>query len=187
VDSEAYAVERLIFQGQPLGENMKMNCAQSIRNRRDPDTRSPSGVESGGQKASKGLTALVVDDNPAILKLASAMLKKIGYNVHAVGEGTEALFHFHSSPCDLVLTDYELPAINGYQLGRKVKSECPGTRVVIMTGLYRSSVTGLMGDKNIDGWLFKPFYLNELKTLLERVGLPGGAVAESSSVAQTQT
>jgi hypothetical protein len=32
-------------------------------------------------------------------------------------------------------------------------------------------VTGLMSDGSIDGWLFKPFNLSELQTLLERVGL----------------
>jgi len=125
------------------------------------------------------LTALVVDDSPSTLKLAAAMLKKLGYEVRTAGEGAEALFHFHNSPCELVLTDYEMPAINGYQLGRKIKSKAPEIRVVIMTGLGRAAVAGLISDETIDGWLFKPFYLEELKTLLERVGLSGSAAVES--------
>jgi CheY-like chemotaxis protein len=82
-----------------------------------------------------------------------------------------------------VLSDYEMPAINGYQLGRKIKSKVPQIRVVIMTGLDRAAVAGLMSDESIDGWLFKPFYLEELQALLEHVGLPGSAAAESKSIA----
>jgi len=138
---------------------------------------------SANRKITNGLTALVVDDSPSTLKLTAAMLIKLGYAVHTAGEGAEALFHFHSSPCELVLTDYEMPAINGYQLGRKVKGQFPESRVVIMTGLGRAVVSGMMCDKSIDGWLFKPFDLEELQTLLEQVGLPGNAAAEPPSIA----
>lgn len=137
---------------------------------------------SARQKTTPGLTALAVDDNPVMLEMAAGMLKELGYEVSTTGEGAEALFHFHSSPCDLVLTDYEIPAINGYQLGRKIKSQYPGTRVVVTTGLCRAAMAGLMSDEGIDGWLFKPFQLEELKALLERVGLPGSAAAESRSI-----
>lgn len=119
------------------------------------------------------MAALVVDDDPVMLELAAAMLEKIGYKVHAAGEGAQALLDFSKAPCDLVLTDFQMPAINGYQLGRKIKSQYPGTRVVIMTGLSRTAMSELMSDSCIDGWLFKPFDLAELLILLERVGLPG--------------
>ena len=82
-----------------------------------------------------------------------------------------------------MVSDYEMPAINGYQLGRRIKSQYPGTRVLIMTGLCRAAVTGLISDDSIDGWLFKPFYLEDLKTLLVRVGLPASAAAVSPSIA----
>jgi len=159
-----------------------MNCAQTTRYGADLDTQRHSPAASGDRIITNGLTALVVDDSPGMLKLTAAMLKQLGYEVRTAGEGAEALFHFHTSPCELVLTDYEMPAINGYQLGRKVKSRFPGSRVVIMTGLGRAAVAGLMNDESIDGWLFKPFCLEELKTMLEQVGLPGSAAAESPSI-----
>jgi CheY-like chemotaxis protein len=160
-----------------------MNCAQNNRYGTGFDTQIRNPGASGNCKITNGLTALVVDDDPGMLKLAARMLKELGYEVHMASEGAEALFHFHSSPCKLVLTDYEMPAINGYQLGRKIKSKVPQIRVVIMTGLDRAAVAGLMSDESIDGWLFKPFYLEELETLLEQVGLPGSAAAESKSIA----
>jgi CheY-like chemotaxis protein len=162
-----------------------MNCAQFSRDGTRLNSQIDSPGADGNRKSTNGLTALVVDDNPGALKLAAAMLKKLGFEVRTASEGAEAIFHFANSPCDLLLTDYEMPAINGYQLGRKIKSQDPGTRVVVMTGLSRAAVIGLMSDQGIDGWLFKPFYLEELKTLLERVGLSVSTAAESPSTAYT--
>jgi len=159
-----------------------MNGSQSTRPRgaSAPEVRT-SGT-GGRRKNTLGLTALVVDDNPAMLKQTAGMLEDLGYCVYTAAEGSEALFHFQSSPCELLLTGYEMPAINGFQLGRKVKFQFPGTRVVIMTGLRRAAVAGLMSDKGIDGWLFKPFYLEELNALLSQVGLPCGTSVESRSI-----
>jgi CheY-like chemotaxis protein len=149
-----------------------MNCAQSTRHGRESDTPRCDVGAGGNRAAAHGLAALVVDDDPSSLKLSAAMLNRIGYAVRKAAEGMQALFDLSGAPCELVLTDYEMPGINGYQLGRKIKSQHPATRVVIMTGLSRHAVAGMMSDVSIDGWLFKPFDQAELKTMLERVGLP---------------
>ena len=149
-----------------------MKYVQTSRDGMNSGSRRPVTRTGGNRTAVHGLKALVVDDDPAALKLAAAMLGKIGFVVRTAGEGVQVLSDTSRTPCDLVLADLEMPAINGYQLGREIKSRHPGTRVVIMTGLNRTAVTGLMSDGSIDGWLFKPFTLSELQTLLERVGLP---------------
>lgn len=129
-------------------------------------------------------TALVVDANPVMLRLASAMLRRLGFAVRTAGESAEALFEFHRSPSKLVLTDYEMPAINGYQLGRRIKAQLPRTRVVIMTGSGRDAVAGIMSDEDIDGWLFKPFHAEDLERLLRRIGLlvGGGEATEGGNL-----
>jgi len=136
------------------------------------ELRSKTGLRTKGarKKPMGGFKALVVDDDPVMCKLASAMLTKLGYCVCAVDDGAEALFFLQKSSCDLMLTDYRMPAINGYQLGRRVKSLFPETRVIIMTGMSFKSVASLVDHEEIDGWLFKPFYLDELRSLLSRIG-----------------
>jgi CheY-like chemotaxis protein len=148
-----------------------MNCAQTTRDGRDLNARRRTTGAGGSRTTALGLAALVVDDDPITLKLVAAMLEKIGFNVRTSCGGVQALLDFGRTPCDLVLTDFQMPIINGYQLGCKIKSRQPGTHVVIMTGLSRAAVAGLMGDGCIDGWLFKPFFLDELKILMERVRL----------------
>jgi CheY-like chemotaxis protein len=156
----------------PAGKHMPANGSQMTRSESAASSIARNGGTHRRPKTIKGFTALVVDDNPGMGQLAAGMLRKLGYEVRVAGEGAEALFHFQSAPCELVLTDYEMPAINGYQLGRRIKSQSPGTRVLIMTGLGRAAVSGIINDQGIDGWLFKPFYLEELRTLLSQVGLP---------------
>ncbi|MGD8837025.1 MAG: response regulator [Desulfobacteraceae bacterium] len=126
--------------------------------------------DSGDNRtAAHSLSALVVDDDPVMRKMVATMLRINGFTVYTADDGVQALLKLSTTPCSVVLSDYEMPFINGYQLGNKIKSKYPGTRVVIMTGLRRSAVLGMMGDSAIDGWLFKPFSLAEIKTLLWRI------------------
>lgn len=126
-----------------------------------------------------GLTALVVDDDPMVCRLAGTMLRRLGYTVHMFNTGADAIYHCSRSPAEFLLTDYEMPEINGYHLGLTIKARVPRTRVVIMTGLCRSAVAGIIGDDTIDAWLFKPFQMEDLEKVLTRIGLPGKSVSSS--------
>ena len=149
-----------------------MNTWQTIRHKEASGTN-VSIIEIGNvQQFAKRLTVLVVDDNPVVLELAASIVEELGYQVVMAGDGFQALLQLKAAPCQLVLTDYEMPSINGYQLAKKVKSQFAETRVVIMTGLCQDQVTELMEDREIDGWLFKPFNLELLKAMLWQVGFP---------------
>lgn len=120
--------------------------------------------------------AMVVDDDPITCQLMSNMLRRFGYNVRTACAGADAFFQFQRCPCGLVLTDYKMDVINGYQLGRRIKFQFPETQVIIMTGIKRHLVAALMTDESIDGWLFKPFNADDLRALLSRIGQPAVAV-----------
>lgn len=120
------------------------------------------------------LTALVVDDNPIVLKCTAEMLKELGYRTHTAGEGSKALGHLRQSPCDLLLTDYEMPEVNGWELGQKARTLSLDMRIIIMTGNCQADVAHLMSDRHIDAWLFKPFRLEHLAEMLVSLGLPVG-------------
>ena len=127
--------------------------------------------ENGKHGFSRVPTAIVVDDTPAILEPTAAIMESLGYEVRTAVQGCEALSQLKKQPCDLLLTDYEMPIINGYQLSRSVKSLSARTRIIIMTGLCESEMAALKNDDIIDGWLFKPFSINTLETILSRIGL----------------
>ena len=151
-----------------------MSQPHTTRGRKACDLESLPAEERGQNGIAINFTALVVDDNAHMLQLAAAMVKMLGYKIRTAKDGHEALFQFQHSLCELVLTDFDMPAIDGYQLARWVKLRVPETRVVIMTGKGPDAVAAIMKDACIDGWLFKPFNMQELKTVLLRAGLPSG-------------
>lgn len=119
-----------------------------------------------------GRSAMIVDDNPTVCNVTAAMMSDLGYSVQKFYGGDSAIARFQYSPCDLLITDYEMPGIDGLQLGQRIKSLSPQTRIVIMTGLWRTAVEEKMNNPTIDAWLFKPFKLEELESVLFSIDMP---------------
>lgn len=80
------------------------------------------------------LNLLVVDDSPIDRRLAGALLEKhFECSVHYAADGEEALRHLSGQLPDLVLTDLQMPAMNGLELVAAVKSDYPLVPIVLMT------------------------------------------------------
>jgi len=71
---------------------------------------------------SKG-TILVVDDTPANLQLLESILQEKGYTVRAAISGQMALKAVRHQPPDVILLDINMPAMNGYEVCRELKSD----------------------------------------------------------------
>ncbi len=121
------------------------------------------------------LKVLVVDGNPFAADAVEVLMSRLGFSVTKAGSGAEAVSCFSQSPCHLVITDYDMPILNGHQLACRMKMQRPQTRVVIMTGNNRNQAIEAMAANDIDGWLFKPFDLDELLGVLRTIHLtPAG-------------
>ena len=125
---------------------------------------------------------LVVDDEPAVLKVLVTRLNLAGYQVLSAQDGEQALEVFHRESPDLVVLDVMLPKIDGFAVCRRIRSESC-VPIIFLTALEAISekVAGL--DLGADDYLSKPFSPKELEariaTILRRVG-PGA----SSTVAE---
>jgi CheY-like chemotaxis protein len=117
---------------------------------------------------------LIVDDEKAIRDCLSEMLSFMGFNVAVASSGDEALNLFHTDSFDLVLTDLEMPYMDGWALAHYIKEKWPHIPVVLITGSEERYVMERMKESCVDYALFKPFALWEiqktLKTLLEGDG-----------------
>jgi two-component system cell cycle sensor histidine kinase/response regulator CckA len=109
-------------------------------------------------------TILVVDDEPATLKLISGILES-SYKVLIANNGQEALQHSRSSPDEicLLLSDFQMPGMTGIALATEMTEQRPNIKVLLMSGF-----TGGMLVLN-EGWHFlpKPFIPSQLRTLVE--------------------
>ena len=79
-------------------------------------------------------TILLVDDEKGIRKVLGITLADSGYIVHTAGSGQEALQIFRKEKPAIVLTDINMPDMNGIELLQKIKQENPDTEVIMFTG-----------------------------------------------------
>jgi DNA-binding response OmpR family regulator len=119
---------------------------------------------------------LIVDDEPAQMRLASQLLVSNGYNVLKAASGQKAVRHIYEGKPDLVLLDVMMPEIDGWQTCRLIRavSEVP---VIMLTGKRNSEddiVRGL--ECGADEYLAKPVGTRELmarvKAALRRADKP---------------
>jgi len=85
---------------------------------------------------------LFVDDEAPLARMGRAALKRLGYRVTAATSPMEALAIFSADPAqfDLVITDLNMPGINGTELARRLAALRPDLRLVLTTG-YSAVVT----------------------------------------------
>jgi two-component system sensor histidine kinase and response regulator WspE len=78
---------------------------------------------------------LVVDDSPLTRELISALLEAVGYDILTAGDGADALHVLAQNPVDLVVTDLEMPGLDGLELTRQLKGQETFNRlpVIILT------------------------------------------------------
>jgi DNA-binding response OmpR family regulator len=118
------------------------------------------------------LRCLVVDDDGIVLKFVSHMLTLIGFQkVDTAQKKPELMDKLATGPYDLLVTDLEMPDMNGFHLSRMIKKEVHDTKVIIMTGRHKTDCLDMMESEWVDNWLFKPFGLNELYHKLRELGL----------------
>jgi len=76
---------------------------------------------------------LIVDDDAVAHELLSAMLRAEDRDIHHASDGQEALDRLLAHPYDLVLTDINMPGMDGLTLLQRIREVRPGTAVVVMT------------------------------------------------------
>ena len=112
---------------------------------------------------------LVVEDQPRVVRLVTEVLKAVGYQVLAAGDGKRALEMVSLEQPDLVLLDILLPgAMDGYEICRRLREF--STVPVIMLTAKASDADILTGfDAGADDYLTKPFNAKELLARVKAV------------------
>ena len=126
-------------------------------------------VDAQGEKAvetplSHGETVLLVEDEPALLKMSKMMLQKIGYLVLAAGTPGEAigLAKKHAGDIHLLLTDVVMPGMNGKDLAERLHVLRPNMKILFMSGYSVNMITdqGVL-DESVN-FIGKPFSMKDL-------------------------
>jgi two-component system response regulator GlrR len=114
---------------------------------------------------------LIVDDDPDHLRLLedSIGLYCAECEVVSASNGYAALEQIEGQPVDLILTDYQMPGMNGLELASTVHRTSPGTPIVLVTA-HRGGGWLQERAQSLDlvGYLQKPFTMAHIRELLDR-------------------
>ena len=118
----------------------------------------------------KGLSILLVDDEPLMRLSMVDALEAVGHDVHAAASGTEGIEAIGQKYFDLVITDLRLPGADGMTVLKTAKDKAAQTEVVVITahGSVETAV-GAMKMGAVD-YVTKPFQMDELLLIVERIG-----------------
>lgn len=109
-------------------------------------------------------TVLLVEDEPALLKMGKRMLESLGYRVLAAGTPAEALelAEKHAFEIHLLLTDVVMPGMNGWDLANNLLSLYPDVKYLFMSG-HTANIIGHYGvlEEGVN-FIQKPFSQRDL-------------------------
>jgi PAS domain S-box-containing protein len=135
----------------------------------------PALAAAAGREPRKGEgRVLVVDDEPAVRRVATRMLRRLGYAPDEAAGGSEALARVRSEPgaYALVILDLDMPGMDGRACLRALRALEPELPVVISTGLPASELGDALTGEGI-GLLPKPYELLTLsETVAAAIGTP---------------
>jgi two-component system response regulator AtoC len=120
----------------------------------------------------KGKKVLIVDDNPQMSSLLKDILEVFNYKGVLASDGDEALATLKKSPCDLVITDLKMPKMSGIDLLTTIKQSFPQIPVVVITGFGVNPQNSQLITDQADGYLNKPFKVEEIEKLLKKILYP---------------
>ncbi|MBP7736969.1 MAG: PAS domain S-box protein [Spirochaetes bacterium] len=118
----------------------------------------------------KGLI-LVVDDEEAILRVASGMLEQFGYRVLTAKTGATAIDIYKKEyrRIDAVILDLSMPGISGLEAYEKMKLVNPAIRALLTSGFMEDELLASSREKGIRGFVQKPYSAEELSRKIKEI------------------
>jgi CheY-like chemotaxis protein len=118
---------------------------------------------------SNNVKVLLVDDNPMVLGMLQGALTPLGM-VTVATDAADAVLKAVDDPPDLLVSDYRMPGMDGYQLVQKLKSRPAMASIAVILLATRADITEkLSHHEPVDDFVEKPFFLKEATRRIKRV------------------
>ena len=117
---------------------------------------------------------LVVDDDNAVRLLLRSMLERRGHSVVEAENGAEGLQYYRTAPADLVITDIQMPVMDGLQMIKALRDEFPTAKIIAISG----EKVGLAAAQPLSQGTFeKPLYMQEFLDAVQKfASAPGTSI-----------
>ena len=116
-------------------------------------------------------TIMTVDDSPSMRMLLTAALTDLGYEVLEAEDGVQALERLDGVEPDLLITDINMPRLDGFGLIEKVREQDRHRNLPILVLTTESSDEKKQRARSAGatGWIVKPFHPEKLAAAIRRV------------------
>jgi len=116
-------------------------------------------------------TIMTVDDSPSMRMLLKAALTDLGYKVLEAEDGVQALERLDGATPDLLITDINMPRLDGFGLIEKVREQDLHRNLPILVLTTESSDEKKQRARSAGatGWIVKPFHPDKLAAAIRRV------------------
>jgi DNA-binding response OmpR family regulator len=129
--------------------------------------------QSGPELAEpKDKVILIVDDDESILDLLEHLIKREGFRVERAADGPEALRKVPALNPDLIILDFMLPGLGGFEVLKELQmGDARSTPIIIITGrrIDRQTVDMVRQESNVKEFLEKPIKTAILAAMLHRI------------------
>jgi CheY-like chemotaxis protein len=121
---------------------------------------------SADQVVIRGKRILIVEDEEPLRACLRMMLELEGYQVTEANDGAKALKLFNVGEFDLVITDFQMPVMEGNKLAANIRLLAPTLPILMVTASARARRDA---DNPVDALLNKPFTVTDLHCVLEKL------------------
>jgi two-component system chemotaxis response regulator CheY len=114
---------------------------------------------------------LIVDDSESIREVMNYTLSNAKYDVLVGTDGCDALKFLDGEPINLIITDLNMPNMNGIELIREVraKSNYKYTPILVLTTESQAEKKLEAKEAGATGWIIKPFVTEKLLAVIQKV------------------
>jgi signal transduction histidine kinase/ActR/RegA family two-component response regulator len=134
------------------------------------DSRAPAASSEAPKGEIKHRERILhVDDEETLVVLTARILKKLGYHVSSFTDSVEAAQAFEAAPdrFDAVVTDIDMPSLNGFELVRRLRKTRPEVPFVITSGAFRAEDIRVAESLHLHALVVKPDTVDELGRVLD--------------------
>jgi CheY-like chemotaxis protein len=128
---------------------------------------------TGSRKESQKPKIMVVDDDKEMLAVLTTILERNAYEVDAFSDPREALSRYRQGEYGLVISDFQMPHMNGFELCRAIVKLHPGARLCLFTAfeIRLQEFKAIFPQSSIVGLIRKPIsgsdLVEKIKLLLQ--------------------
>jgi two-component system chemotaxis response regulator CheY len=118
-----------------------------------------------------GKTILAIDDSPSVRQMVALTLTGAGYNVVEACDGADGYNKAVATHVDAVLTDLNMPVMNGLDFIRKYRTHpsSAGVPIVFLTTESDEGLKRQAREAGATGWIVKPFKQDQLIAVVRKV------------------